>query len=150
MAQHQAPERVNAQSIDDYLEAMSRSVFSTGMSYRMVDSKWPEIREAMWDFDTKRIAYSTPEDIDRLAQDRRVVRNRRKLEAIVSNARRMIELEERHGSLRTYLRSFGDFEATVKDIRKQFKFLGEMGCYHFLYVVGEYVPPYEEWRRSHT
>ena len=33
----------------------------------------------------------------------------------------------------------------VKDLRKQFKFLGEMGAYHFLWVVGEEVPPYEEW-----
>ena len=97
-----------------YVEVMSRSVFSAGISYRVVESKWPEIREAMWGFNTKRIADSTPEDIDQLAQDRRVVRNRRKLEAIAANARRMIELEERHGSLRNYLRSFGDLKPPSK------------------------------------
>ena len=43
-----------------------------------------------------------------------------------------------------YLRSHDDFKATVKDIRKQFKFVGEMGSYYFLYVIGEEVPPHEE------
>jgi hypothetical protein len=34
------------------------------------------------------------------------------------------------------------------DLRKQFKFLGETGSYVFLYVVGEQVPPHEEWEAS--
>jgi hypothetical protein len=33
----------------------------------------------------------------------------------------------------------------VKDLRKQFKFVGDMGAYHFLWIVSEEVPPYEEW-----
>ncbi|MSQ24970.1 MAG: hypothetical protein EXR49_01650 [Dehalococcoidia bacterium] len=57
----------------------------------------------------------------------------------------MVALEGEHGSFRTYLRSHGGFDATAKDLRKRFKFMGEMGTHHFLYVVGEDVPPYEEW-----
>jgi len=37
-----------------------------------------------------------------------------------------------------------EFAATIKTMRKDFKFVGEMGCYYFLYVVGEEVPPDEE------
>mgnify|MGYP001069376576 CR=1 FL=1 len=33
----------------------------------------------------------------------------------------------------------------VKDLRKQFKLMGESGSYYFLYVVGEEVPSYEGW-----
>jgi len=33
----------------------------------------------------------------------------------------------------------------VKDLRKQFKFMGESGFYCFLYVVREEVPSYEDW-----
>ncbi len=33
-------------------------------------------------------------------------------------------------------------------LRKDFKFLGDTGCYYFLHVVGEEVPPYDEWARS--
>ena len=47
-----------------------------------------------------------------------------------------------------YLRSHEDFDATVKDVRKQFKFMGDMGTYLFLFVVGEEVPSHEEWHTS--
>ena len=52
----------------------------------------------------------------------------------------MTELAERHGIFRDYLRSHGEFEKTVSDLRKQFRFLGDMGAYHFLFVVNEEVP----------
>ena len=58
------------------------------------------------------------------------------------------DLEAKHGSFRGYLRSHEDFDATVKDVRKQFKFMGDMGTYLFLYVVGEEVASYEEWHTS--
>ncbi len=88
-------------------------------------------------------------DLEALEKDPRVIRNRRKIEAIVQNARTMQALAEQHGSFTAYLRSHGGFEPLVKDLRKRFKFVGEMGAYHFLYVVGEEVPPYEEWCASH-
>ena len=31
----------------------------------------------------------------------------------------------------------------MRDFRKQFKFLGDMGVYYWLYVVGEEVPPHD-------
>ncbi len=34
------------------------------------------------------------------------------------------------------------------DLRKRFRFLGEHGVFYLLYVVGEQVPPYDEWARS--
>ena len=33
-------------------------------------------------------------------------------------------------------------------MRKNFKFLGDMGAYYFFYVVGDRVPDHEEWMRS--
>ena len=137
MPQGQAPERTEPRSLDDYPEQMSMSVFRTGMSWRVVDSKWPDIREAMREFDTGSIANLSPADLDALTQDKRVIRNRRKLEAIVHNAGRMSDLEAKHGSFRGYFRSHDDFDTTLKDVRKQFKFMGDLGTYLFLYVVGE-------------
>lgn len=60
----------------------------------------------------------------------------------------MLEVADTHTAFRKYLRSHEDFDATVRALRKRFKFLGESGAYHFLYVVGEQVPPYEEWCAS--
>ena len=148
MPQGQAPEQIEPRSLSDYLKQMAKSVFRSGMSWRVVDSKWPDIRDAVRGFDTEVIANLSPADLDALTQDKRVIRNRRKLEAIVHNAQRILELQAMHGSFRGYLRSHEDFDATVKDVRKQFKFMGDTGTYLFLFVVGEEVPSYEEWHTS--
>ena len=143
-----APKVIEPKNLADYLEVMSKSVFQTGISWRVVESKWPEIREAFRGFDPEAVSGFNELELDQLSQDKRVIRNRRKIEAIVSNAHRMLELDKRHAGFRNYLRSQGNFEDLVKDLRKQFRFLGDMGAYHFLWVVGEEVPSYEEWCAS--
>ena len=82
---------------------------------------------------------------ENLADDTRVIRNRRKLQAITDNARRMIEIDEEFGTFQKYLRSHDSFWDLVRDLRKQFTFLGDMGAYYWLYVVGEEVPPHDQF-----
>ncbi|MBC8279874.1 MAG: DNA-3-methyladenine glycosylase I [Chloroflexi bacterium] len=148
MPEMQEPEQIQPKGLGDYLEIMSKVVFQSGMSYKIVESKWPGIREGFHGFDVGKIAGMSPGEIDQLTQDTRVIRNRRKLEAVVSNAQKMLELDSEFSGFQKYLRSHDDFPALVKDLRKQFKFLGEMGCYYYLYVLGEKVPPHEEWQAS--
>jgi 3-methyladenine DNA glycosylase Tag len=143
-----APDQKIPQSLGDYLEVMSKAVFQTGISWRVVDTKWPELRQALREFDIDAVATLSEADLEELAQDTRVIRNRRKLAAIVHNAQRIIDLDDEHGGFQTYLRSHASFADTVADLRKQFKFLGDTGSYFFLYVVGEEVPPHEEWMKA--
>ena len=144
----QAPEKIQPQGPADYLEVMSRAVFQTGMSWRIVDAKWPGIKQAFFNFEPLAVASITGEQMEALVQDKRVIRNRRKLEAIVGNAQRLIELEEKHKGFQRYLRSHGGFEPCVAGLRQQFRFVGDTGAYYFLYVVGEEVPSYEDWCAS--
>ena len=69
---------------------MSKVVFQSRMSYKIVESNWPVTREAFHDFDAAKLAGMTPAEIDGLAEDTRVIRNRRKLEAVVSNAQTLL------------------------------------------------------------
>ena len=144
----QIPERIQPQSINDYLDVMSRSVFQSGLSWRVVNSKWPGTREALQGFDPRIVAGITDGDLDRLTEDTRIIRSRRKLTAVVHNAQKMLELEAEHGSFQNYLRSHAGFEATLADIKKRFKYMGNAGTFHFLWVVGEDVPDYQEWCES--
>ena len=80
--------------------------------------------------------------------DERVIRSRSKIEATIANAETMLELDEEHKGFKRYLRCHNDFEATVKDLRKRFKFLGDHGAYRFLWIVGEKVPAYQDWAHS--
>lgn len=63
----------------------------------MVNAKRPGTREALYNFDPERLGELTPDDVDRLATDTRVVRNRRKIEATVGNAETLLELDLQNG-----------------------------------------------------
>jgi 3-methyladenine DNA glycosylase Tag len=139
------PKRSRPRQLSGYLEAMTHAVFQSGISWRVVEAKWPDIREAFDGFDPRRVADLDARDIDALMADPRVIRNRAKLEAVVDNAQTLLELDAEHRGFRRYLRSHGSFEETVAGLKRQFRFLGDTGAYYFLYVVGEDVPPHEEW-----
>ena len=143
------PEQITPSSLNDYLEVMSKAVFQSGISWKVVESKWPGTREAFRGFDIKKVAALDEKDIDDLTQDTRVIRNYRKLNAIVFNAQRMIALDEEHNGFANYLRAQDDFDATLNTIRKDFKFMGPTGIYYFLYVVGEKVPPHAEFEATY-
>lgn len=130
-----------------YLGAMSKAAFQAGISWKVVEAKWPGLEKAFKGFNPAAVARFDGEDIDRLMQNVDVIRNRAKLEAVVLNARRLLELEKTHGSFQAYLKSLGGFEAKLKGLHKDFKFLGESGAYYFLWYVGEQVPGWQEWER---
>jgi 3-methyladenine DNA glycosylase Tag len=129
--------------LSGYLEAMARVMFQTGISWRVVDAKWPGIQDAFGGFDPAQVARLDTDDIDRLMADKRVIRNRKKLEAIAANAERMVELDTEYKGFGQYLDSLGDFESTKKEIHKEFAFMGEMGTWYFLWMVGRQVPEHQ-------
>ena len=130
-------------SLSGYLDPMARVMFQTGISWREVDAKWPGIQEAFHHFDPERVARLSTRDIDRLLGDTRVIRNRKKLEAIKGNARRLLELDAEHKGFKRYLDSLGDFDNTKKELHKQFAYMGDAGTWYFLWLVGRKVPEHE-------
>lgn len=146
----QAPTQITPRSLNDYLDVMTRAVFQSGMSWAVVEAKWKGFREAFQGFDPEKVAALGPAEVERLAEDTRIIRNRRKIEATVHNAQVMLDLDgETDGGFLGYLRSHGGFDETVAALRSEFRFLGDLGAYYFLYVVREPVPPHEEWMAAH-
>jgi 3-methyladenine DNA glycosylase Tag len=145
----QAPIQIQPTGLADYLDVITRAVFQSGMSWRVVEAKWEGFREAFAGFDPAVVAAFTDDDLERLAADTGIIRNRRKIEATVTNAHAILALDGGPGGFVGWLRSHGDFDATVAALRGEFRFLGDMGAYYFLYVVGEDVPTHEEWMKKH-
>lgn len=131
-----APERVEINGVDDYLAELTKVVFQSGMGRQVVEAKWDGFLEAFEQFDCTKVAALSPEDVDRLVADTRVIRNRRKIEATVHNAETLLELEER-GGFATWLRGHESDTEREKALRKEFKFLGPSGIHQFLWAVGE-------------
>ena len=142
------PSQYTAKTLDDYLEHLSKGVFQAGISWRVVDAKWPSIRKAFRGFDVERVARMSDRDIDALVKDERVIRSRPKIAAVVHNAGELLALE-RAGGFKKHLKSFPDYETLATDLKKRFKFVGDSGVYHFLWTVKHPVPDWRDWSRAH-
>lgn len=142
----EAPAQIKPTKLGDYLEVLTKAVFETGMNWSVVESKWDGFREAFDGFDVEKVASLTPDDLDRLSNDTRIIRNRRKIAATIHNAQAMIELDNEYKGFKNYLRSQGGFDGLLVDMKKRFQFVGPFGTYYFLFVVGEEVPPHDEFR----
>lgn len=133
----------------DYLEAMSRAVFSAGLNWKVVDAKWDTTRAAFDDFDPEVVAAYSRGDVDRLMCDPGVVHNRKKIEAIIRNAGELIVTDREFGGMANYLASFADNDDLIKDLHRRFAFLGESVAHFFLFGVGFNLPAQDKWAHAH-
>jgi DNA-3-methyladenine glycosylase I len=75
-------------------ERLSLEAMQSGLSWALILRKRDEIRAALAGFDPDAVAAFASKDVEALLQDPRVIRNRRKLEAIVQNARATVALRD--------------------------------------------------------
>jgi 3-methyladenine DNA glycosylase Tag len=124
MADYEVPPRAVPENDAGYLEKITQAVFQSGFSWQVIRTKWPNFQKAFVHFDVDQVAAFTDEDVERLVEDKGIVRNGRKIEATLHNARICQELIAQHGSLQGYLRSMDglDYYARAKKFSKQFKF----------------------------
>lgn len=133
-------------------EKLCLESFQSGLSWRTILAKRENFRTAFELFDFKRIALFGDKDISRLLADTGIVRHRGKIEAVINNAQRAIELTAEYDSLAAY---FWRFEAKTdaqsptkrvssdesitlaKDLKKRgWKFLGPTTLYAFMQAMG--------------
>lgn len=81
----------------EHLERLSLEAFQSGLSWRTILLKRPAFREAFAGFDADAVAAFTEVDVERLMDDAAIVRNRRKIEATITNARATVALREQGG-----------------------------------------------------
>lgn len=145
MYQKVEPPRKKPKEDKGYFEILSKAVFNAGFSYRVVDNKWKGMKEVFNEFEPKILSKWTVDEISKALNSSKIIRNSRKINAIIENASVFLELSKKHGSFENYLKTFKDepYEERLKIISKQFKWLGPTGAHFFLWSVGEDVPPCE-------
>jgi len=77
-----------------------------GLSWRTILGKREAYRSAFANFDPERVARYSEKDIERLLLDPGLIRNRRKLEAAVTNARTFLAIQDQHGSFDDWIWHF--------------------------------------------
>jgi len=83
---------------DRWLAEMTRCIFQAGFVWRVVDQKWQDFEDVFFGFPPEKILLLSPEQIDRFAQDKRIIRNRQKVLSVQSNARYIVDTAADHGS----------------------------------------------------
>lgn len=139
------PNVIREPGLSDYLDVMSRAVFQAGLSWAGIGKHWAAYREAFDGFDPARVAMYGEAEIERLMETDGVLHSRRKIAATIENARALLEVDREYGGVGKYLRSFEGYDTLAKDIRRRFKFMGEMNVWYFLFRTGEAVPQFEHW-----
>ena len=86
-------------------ERVSLEAFQSGLSWATILRKRPAFRQAFAEFDPDAVAAFDSDDVSRLLADPAIVRNRRKIEATITNAAATVALRER-GGLAEFVWSF--------------------------------------------
>lgn len=147
--------------VDDtrLFEKISLEGFQAGLSWITILKKREAFRAGFDGFDFRKVAAYTEADVQRLLGDAGIVRHRGKIEAVIHNAGRAIELEREFGSLARYfwgyevdvskrpkrltvevLRSFTTAPEAIalsRDLKKRgWKFVGPTTMYAFMQAMG--------------
>ncbi len=127
------------QSDQEYFGLLARAVFSAGLGPKVVESRWQDITQAFHGFDPAKVKQMDQTDVDRMLGEKAVIRNRRKIEAVISNAGVFLELAGSHPSFHSYLAEAGadeDLDAAAEELTKTFTHLGRTSALFFLFSAG--------------
>ncbi len=138
-------------------EKLSLEGFQAGLSWLTILRKRPAFRRAFADFQFERVARFGERDVARLLADAGIVRHRGKIEAVINNAGRAVELVDAEGSLARYAWRFeplargghldraglarlaqtDESKALAKDLKRRgWRFVGPTTVYAFMQAMG--------------
>ncbi len=128
-----------------------------GLSWITILRKRENYRQAFDGFDPEKIALYDSKKVEELLQNPGIIRNRKKIESAINNARRFLEVRKEFGSFDKYIWSFTggcpivnswkelkelpagspESDKLSKDLKTRgFKFLGSTTCYAHMQATG--------------
>lgn len=140
-----------------HFEFLLLECFQAGLSWKTILHKREAFGDAFDQFDCRRVASYGEDKINELIQDSAIIRNRRKIEAAIHNARAFLQISEQFGSFDAYIWGFTDGRIIHTDARSQdeipatsplsdtvsrdlkargFKFVGSVTIYAHLQAIG--------------
>lgn len=138
-------------------EFLMMEVMQCGLNWTMMLKKRDTFRQCFDDFDYEKIAVYDEKKIESIMNTPNMIRSRRKIEAIINNAKMFIKIREEFGSFDSYLWNYSDnktilynghangaipaknelSEIIAKDLKKRgFKYLGAITVYSHLQACG--------------
>lgn len=88
---------------DRVLAEMTRRVFSAGFVWSVIDNKWDGFEAAFLGFEPRKLLHKPDEFWEKLAGDKRIVRNPQKIRSVRENAQFVTDIAAEHGSFGKFL-----------------------------------------------
>src|SRR5690625_1442896 len=144
---------------DQYLfEMLTLEGAQAGLSWITILKRRDKYRNAFLQFDPERVSKFGHKEIEMLMQNKGIIRNKRKIESTINNAKAFLQIQAEYGSFHTYLLELfirklpivnswetseevpAQTEESVmlsKNLRARgFTFVGPVICYAFMQAVG--------------
>ncbi len=140
-----------------HFEFLLLEFMQAGLSWRIILQKREHLRRRFCGFDCRKTAAFGEAEIQSLLADPSIIRNRRKIEAAISNARAFMDIQEAFGSFDSYIWGFTGgasidhelaessqmpttdplAESVSRDLRSRgFRFIGPTIIYAHLQAIG--------------
>jgi DNA-3-methyladenine glycosylase I len=109
-----------------------------GLSWTTVLKKQDNFRKAFSGYDVRKVAKYENKEIRRLLRDRGIIRNERKVNAVIYNAQQIVKIQKEFGSFKSWLDKNHPMklEDWVKLFKGTFKFVGAEITREFLTSTG--------------
>jgi len=141
----------------DHYELLVLEGAQAGLSWRTVLHRREAYRDAFSGFDPATVAGYTPKTVDMLLADTEIIRNRRKVESAVGNARAFLRVQDEFGGFDEYIWGFVDHKPVInaftdwkqvppqtetsramsRDLKRRgFTFVGPTICYAYMQSTG--------------
>jgi DNA-3-methyladenine glycosylase I len=126
---------VRPASDQEYFEILCLCFIQAGLNWGSIRKHWPKYREGFHGFRISELARTSTDEL--LARPG-IIRNARKVEAVIHNAREFETIAREHGSFAAYLDTLKTLTEPeqLKALRERFKQVGPESAEYFLHSVG--------------
>jgi 3-methyladenine DNA glycosylase Tag len=88
------------------LSEMAKRIFSAGFVWSVIENKWDGFEAAFLKFEPRKLLHKPDEFWEKLASDKRIVRNPQKIRSVRANAQFVLDIAAEHGSFGKFLASW--------------------------------------------
>ena len=139
MPKVRSPRALSATKNDRWLSEMTHCIFQAGFVWRVVDRKWDDFEDVFFGFPPEKILMLSPDQIDRFAQNPRIIRNRQKVLSVQANAQYILDVSKEHGSFGRFVSRWpeNDLIGLFQHLKKGGSRLGGMSGQRVLRNMGK-------------
>ncbi len=157
LAYHQAEWGRPVHDDKKHFEFIVLDSFQAGLSWKTILHRRQGFKKAFANFDVKKVAKFTEQDVLRLMQDESIIRNKLKISGTIKNAKAFIDIQKEFGSFDSFIWQFTngrtidnkpssnanipatspESDAMSKALKSRgFTFVGSTICYAYMQAAG--------------